>query len=230
MKKNQWISILKSCGSDGSEAPRHTSHWWLLKFWHVCMTLCSFLITILATIAATTTGLLTTVFNSSCILFASYKSDHKDLTVDATACDVTFVGEILMASCTLLLTVWFVLKTQYSVGRKVSTYSLLIQLIVLAMVLLLATICGTIITAGLRHSCDSYHAHINATSSETHCNKVPVILHSNETLLELHPFGLMMVVKVAVWMGAALVLILLVVTVLLIVIHQSEKWYILMLT
>lgn len=138
---------------------------------HASMALCSFVLVLLAIIsfasfsqiqqqaqtAAAQTG------SGSCILFASYRSDHVELNTDHQTCSFAIGGEVVTFLGALALLVWFWAKARLGVGSSLDSVWLnLLQLLLLILLLVIAASCAAIMTAGLNHTCES---HVPAASA-----------------------------------------------------------------
>lgn len=193
----------------------------------VLMTLCALLATVLTTVAATTSGLVNVSFGfksdyQPCILFASNEGSHIELSVNSKSCKFSFIGEIVVSGCVVLLAVWFMCKPSRGGGRKYEMPFSLLQVFMLFMVFLLATACGIIVSVGLSHTCTSRHGSTNAMKSMVGCGQLPVTFRPGGTEVELNHVGPMLVVAVMLWVSVVLALALLV-TSFLIVIWQRGR-------
>ena len=133
--------------------------------------LCAVLSATATAFAAIIWGLVVNVLAEDrlCILYASNKGELVEpLNKNSQICAFSFIGECVVGSFTAALTVWFAIKARCGVGWKAEVWSSLVQLIVLIPLFLMATICATVITAGVQHTCESSIFN-NFTSNTSDC-------------------------------------------------------------
>ena len=194
---------------------------------HTLMALCAVLSATATASAAIIWGFVVNVLAEDrvCILFASNKGELiEPLNKNSQICAFSFIGECVVGSFTTALTVWFAIKARCGVGWKAEVWSSLVQLIVLMPLFLIATICATVITAGIQHTCESSIFN-NFTSNTSDCAQLYFhgSTYVDSSIRREYIFlNWMLAVMIPAWTGTALLLILLFASMLSIMIHQLK--------
>lgn len=158
-----------------------------------------------------------------CILFASHDGNRVEFSTDLLPCNFSLIGELVVACSVLSFAFWLWIKARCGIAWHAEMWCSLAQLVVLLLILLLAVACGTIITAGLWHTCSSTHLNSFATSDKISCDNLtytPMTFYNYGDVTFFQPI---LIAVITAWVEAAVVFFLLVASIISIVIYQCKE-------